>query len=266
MSVFSIIDPYGMDLFCLGKKFLVFNLVSRNLKTKYRRSILGVFWTLLNPIAMAMVYYFVFKIILNVKVPHYLSFILSGVLPWVFFSQSLLENMESIVANWGLVSKVPIPLQIFPFIGTLTNLVTLGFAFPVLVCAAFVSGVTLGPSLILLPVYFIIMFLITYGLSLILSVAFVYFRDLRHIMGIVTQIWFYSTPVLYDEAMIPEKYRWILWFNPVGYIFTEFHTILVKGQWPSSERVLVSMFWVLFVVAMAGVVKKFFCSELVEQI
>src|SRR3954453_19323172 len=93
--------PLGIDFFCLGKKFLVYNMVSRNLKIKYRRSVLGVFWTLLSPIAMTVVYYFVFKVILQVRMPHYLVFILSGVLPWTFFSQSLSEGMESIAGSWG---------------------------------------------------------------------------------------------------------------------------------------------------------------------
>src|SRR5689334_7103760 len=108
MHLTFFLRPLGVDLFCLGKKFLVFNLVSRNLKLKYRRSVLGVFWTLLSPIAMGMVYYFIFKVILKVQMPYYLAFILSGVLPWTFFNQTILEGLESVVGSWSIVTKVPI--------------------------------------------------------------------------------------------------------------------------------------------------------------
>src|SRR3954471_24738544 len=97
--------PLGVDFFCFGKKFLVFNLVSRNLKIKYRRSVLGVFWTLLSPLAMAVIYYFVFRVVLNVRIDHYAVFILSGVLPWSFFGVTTLEGLDSILGNGSLISK-----------------------------------------------------------------------------------------------------------------------------------------------------------------
>src|SRR4051794_1756265 len=99
MQLLAVFQPFGIDLFCLGKKFLVFNLVSRNLKIKYHRSVLGLFWTLINPLAITLIFYFVFKVVLNVQIPHYLAFILSGMLPWSFFNQTMMEGMEAIVAN-----------------------------------------------------------------------------------------------------------------------------------------------------------------------
>src|SRR5690349_10337533 len=117
--------PLGVDLFCFSKKFLVFNLVSKNLKTKYHRSFLGIFWTLISPLSMGLVYFFAFKVVMKVQQPHYLALLLCGVLPWSFFSQTLGEGTESIVNSFGLLSKVPIPLPVFPFVGALTNLTTL---------------------------------------------------------------------------------------------------------------------------------------------
>lgn len=261
-----VLRPFGVDLFCLGKKFLVFNLVSRNIKTKYRRSVLGLFWTFLSPLAMAAVYYFVFKVVLRVQMEHYLIFILAGVLPWSFFSQTVLEGMESIVGNWGLVSKVPVPLQIFPYVGSLTNLVTLALATPILIGAALISGVSLGPSLVLLPAYFLALFLISYCFSLILAVAFVFFRDLRHLMGIILQLWFYGTPVIYDESMIPAKYHWVLYLNPVAYVFSALHKVLVKGEWPDFMTAGIVSFWTLLALAVALGVQKRFGRGLVENI
>lgn len=110
----ALLYPLGVDLFCFGKKFLVFNLVAKNLRTKYRRSILGILWTLAAPLSMAIVYYFVFKVVLQVKQPYYIVLILTGVLSWNFFGQTLVEGTDAILGSWGLLSKVPIPLPVFP--------------------------------------------------------------------------------------------------------------------------------------------------------
>lgn len=262
----SLLQPAGVDLFCINKKFLVFNMVGRNLKIKYRRSFFGFFWTLLNPMAMAIVFYFVFKIILKVQVPHYLAFILSGMLPWAFFSQTLIENMESLVGNIGLLSKVPIPIQVFPFVGSLTNLVTLTLALPILLAVSIFTSVQLGPSLLALPFYITQLFLIAYSFSLILSVAYVYFRDLRHIISIIMQLLFYATPVVYNESMIPEKFKWILYINPIGAIFSAFHQILVNGEWPSHSQSLISVTWTTVLLIVTTMVRKHLCNELVEQL
>ena len=266
MQAISFLKPLGVDLFCVGKKFLVYNLVSRNLKTKYHRSVLGLFWTLLSPLAIALVFYFVFKVILNVQIPHYLAFILSGMLPWSFFNQTVLEGMESIVLSLGLLSKVPIPTPIFPFVGAVTNLITLSLATPVLIGASFISGVSLGPSLILLPVYFVILFLLAYGISTTLAVLFVLLRDLRHLMGIGLQILFYATPVIYNETMIPEKYHWVLYANPLAFVFVDLHSILVRGEWPNTTHTPIIAGWVFLSLGLATLTHKFLGNELVERI
>ncbi len=266
MQTLSIFKPLGVDLFCLGKKFLVFNLVTRNLKIKYHRSILGLLWTLLNPLALTFIYYFVFKVILNVKIPHYLPFILSGVLPWAFFSQTLVEGMESIVNNFHIMTKVPVPIQVFPLVGTLTNLITLMLALPILFGVAFFNGVHLGPSAILVILYFLALFLMTYGLSSVFAILFVYFRDLKHILGIILQLWFYATPVLYQESMIPGKYQWILAWNPVAYFFVDLHTILTHGQWPPLHNTLIFCGWTLGVMTLTLFIQKSWGKNLMEQV
>lgn len=270
MQLFHLFKPFwqplGVDLFCLGKKFLVFNLVSRNLKIKYRRSIFGVLWTVLIPIAMALNYYLVFNLILKVTMPHYLAFIVSGVVTFNFFSQSIMEGMESIVGNWSLASKVPMPLQIFSYVGTLTNLITFAISLPVLIGASLISHVQLSLSVIVLPFYFLILFGMTYGLSFLLSVGFVFFRDLRHLMGIVMQLWFYGTPVIYRDTMIPDSFRWILYLNPVSGIVMSIHKILVDGAWPSWKMTSLSLIWMTLILFLAAIVHKKWIMSVVEQI
>ncbi len=235
----------GFDAFCLNKKFLVLNLVDRNLKIKYRRSFLGFFWTILSPIAMSLIYYFVFKVILKVERPHYLAFILCGVMPWGFFIQSITESTESIVSNGGLLIKIPMPIHVFPYVTSITNFSTLALSIPVIFGAAYISGNAFTLNSLWLFYFFIELMLFTYALGAILSLLYVYFRDLKHAIGLIMQLWFYSTPVLYDANMLPEKYRWLLFLNPVGCIFEGIHEGFINGQAPHFSYIAVSFGWTM---------------------
>lgn len=256
--------PFGIDIFCTQKKFLVFNLVSKNLKTKYRKSIFGVLWTLISPLAMTAVYYFVFKVVMDVQVPHRLVFFMTGILFWSFISQTIVEGMESLVGNMGLLTKVPVPVNVFSFVGAITNLTTLLLSMPILLGAVLVSGAPISWSLSLLPIYGLFMFLTVYSISFCLSVTFVFLRDLRHVMGIVMPIWFYITPVIYDDQMIPEKYKWILYVNPFGVFFSDIHLIWVQGGWPSWIHFSIVTSWALFFTLLAIFAFKKFSKGLVE--
>jgi lipopolysaccharide transport system permease protein len=251
MNNLAILKPFGIDIFCVGKKYLVFNLVGRNLKVKYRRSVLGLLWTLVSPLALTFIFYFVFKVIMKVQVPHYLAFLVSGIIPWSFFSQTISEGLDGIVGNTGVVAKVPVPIQVFPFIGSVTNFVTLLLAFPIIFGVSIFTDVHLGSSVLLLPVLFFALFFISYGMSLILSLTYVYFRDLKHILGLAMQLWFYGTPVFYNPEMVPAKYHWLLLANPAGGAFVGLHKIFAEGTWPAPEYVLSSVIWA-FVIMSAG--------------
>lgn len=258
--------PFGVDLFCVSKKFLVFNLVSRNLKVKYRRSFFGFLWTLLNPLAMSMVYYYVFKVIMNNHTPNYLPFILSGVLPWAFFSGTVVEAMESLVGNIGILAKVPVPLQVFPYVGALTNGVTLVLSLPILLGSVLYAGIPITWVWFLLPLLLLMLFLMSYSVGLILSVFFVYLRDLRHVMSIVMQIWFYATPIVYDESFVPEHIRHILWLNPVGHCFSGIHRILIAGLPPTPVQWGSTVGWCTVLLSLALLVHLKLGRELVEAL
>jgi lipopolysaccharide transport system permease protein len=259
-------SPFGSDLFCLGKKFLVYNLVSRNLKIKYHRSLLGILWTLISPISMALVYYFVFKVVLQIEQKHYLVLILGGVLPWTFFSQTLSEGADSIIGSWGLLSKVPIPLPVFPLVGAITNLVTLFMSIPVLLAAMVFTDCALSAPLLILPAAYFLLFIVTYSISSILSVACVFLRDLRHVVSILLQVWFYATPVIYQESMVPVKYEWVFNINPVGQVFIMFQKILGRGEWPTFYNISVATLWAFVLFTAAAFLHKYVFKNVVERI
>jgi ABC-type polysaccharide/polyol phosphate export permease len=216
--------------------------------------------------AMTAVYYFVFKVVLQVKIPHHLVFILSGILVWNFIGQTLLEGMESIAGNIGLLTKVPIPIQVFPYVGALTNFVTLLLSFPILLGIALATGAPVSTSLVSYGFYALILLLMTYGLSLIFAILFIRLRDLRHLMGIGLQVWFYATPVIYDESMIPEKYKWVMYINPFAFAFADLHSIWVRGEWPNPQHLTIILCWTIGIILSAALIQKYFSKGLVEQI
>ena len=258
------LNPFGIDIFCQGKKFLTYNLVSRNLKIKYRRSFLGFFWSLLVPLGTAGVYFVVFKMIMKIQIANYLVYILSGILPWTFFSITLNEGMDSIVGNASILTKVPIPQQVFPLVSSLTNYITLLLSLPVLIIAMVVQQTPVSFYSLFFFYYVFLLFFIAYAFAVLLSVAYVYFRDLRHAFSIIIQLWFYATPVLYRDEMIPDHLRWLLGLNPIGYIFVGIHRTLVDAVLPSPDAIFIPLCWTAGLFFLALLVLRKFSSGLVE--
>lgn len=222
-------------------------MVERNIKLRYRRSILGYMWTLLIPLSTAAIYYFLFKVILQVKIPDFALFVTIGILLWTYFSGTLLEGMDSLVTNINIMLQVNIPLNVFPLTTALSNLITLALALPVIFGAAYFSDVGLGWSAIVFFYYLFLLFIQTYCLAYILSIAVIYIRDLRQALGILLQLWMYGTPILYQMNFIPEQYIWILFVNPVGKIFTGIHNCLLRGLWPTPAELAIPLAWTFLI-------------------
>jgi lipopolysaccharide transport system permease protein len=233
------------DFFCLRKKFLVYNLILRNLKIKYRKSFFGMFWTILIPAGSALVYYTVFKFILKVNVENYLLLIVSGIIPWTFFASSLLSGLESLVNNYSLLNKVALPPHALVLSEVLTHLLNLILSLPVILAIFIFSRADLSWTIVQLPVLLAGLAILTYGLSLLLAIGFVYLRDLRYLITILMQFWFYLTPIMYKSDMIPADYRFVLALNPVGLIFEGIHKSLIEHQWLSLQEISIISFWVI---------------------
>lgn len=229
--------------FCLDRKYLVYNLVRRNLKIKYRNSWLGILWTLIPPAFSAIIYHFIFTEVMKVKMDHYLLFVIAGIVPWGVFTVCLQAGLESIPLNQNLINKVPLPVQSLPFTEALYGWITLIASIPVIFVVAYVDGVPPGPTwLALLPLWGLF-FVISYSLALILGILIVYLKDLRQVLSLTLQVWFYATPILYSKEMVPERFQWIITLNPLGALFTSFHEVLVHHRWPSAELLGNSIAW-----------------------
>lgn len=194
---------------------LIVNLTIRELKARYKNSVLGFFWSLLNPLGMMLVFTVVFTFLMpNNQIQNFPVFLLCGLLPWNFFSAGVMTGTNSIVSNSNLVKKVYFPRTILPIASVLANLVNFLLALIVLFALLFAFRIRLSPYVWLLPVVILIQTCFVTGMALVLSTLNVFYRDTLMIMDVVMLAWFFLTPVFYPIEILPRSYEFLgLTFN-----------------------------------------------------
>ncbi len=208
-------------------------LILRELKARYRGTALGFLWSFVNPLVLMVVYVLVFSVYFRVDMEHYPVFVLSGILPWNCFSSGLNEAANSIIGNGGLIKRVYLPSEIFPFVYVGSNMVHYLLSIPILLLFLIFFGIKLSWPLLLFPWILSIQFLFTYGLALIVSSLAVEFRDLLHVVSNFLMIWFFVTPIFYPITMVPERYRPLVNFNPMAQLILAYQDIFFSNQIPS---------------------------------
>ena len=220
---------------------LIRNLVVRDLKVRYKSSILGIAWSWLNPLLMMLVYTLLFTVFLkNDSIDHYPVFLLCGLLTWNFFNDSVLQGTTSIVSNAHLIKKVYFPREILPLSVVLSNLVNFLISLPVFFLLVYISGARLTWWALLLPVTLLIQVVFTLGLSYFLATLNVFFRDTQIILGVVMLAWFFLTPVFYSIRTVPERASilgvafdprlWLRRLNPMASIVASYRDVLYWGS------------------------------------
>lgn len=232
-------------------KNLVYNLVSRDLKVKYKGSILGFLWSLLNPLIMLIVYTIAFKYIIKIRVANFPLFFLCGFLPWVFMSLSLSMAVSSIKDNANLVKKVYFPREILPLSIVLSNLVQFLLTFVILIPALLLLKITLGFSLLFLPLIILFQLFFTLGLAYILASLNVFFSDIRHFLEVFLQIWFWLTPIIYPVDLVPERFQTLYGLNP-AVLFVESYRSSLLYNTPLSVSTLMSLFLIGLIFLVFG--------------
>jgi ABC-type polysaccharide/polyol phosphate export permease len=216
-------------------RFLVYTLVAKDLKVKYKGSLLGLFWSLLNPLLMLIVYTVAFQYIIRIRVENFAIFFLCGFLPWTFLSSSLSMGVGCIVDNSNLVKKVFLPREILPLSTVFFNLIQFLLTFIILVPALLFFKIKLGISLAFLPFVIVLQMMFVLGCTLILSSLGVFYRDIRHFLDIFLQVWFWLCPIIYPITMIPERFRFYYMFNPFAMFVESYRAILFENRPPSLE-------------------------------
>ena len=216
---------------------LIRNLVLKDLKLKYRDSVLGFLWSLANPLLLILVYSFVFSHILRGGPPNFAYFLMVGILPWNFFAQSLTMSTGSILDNGNLIRKVALPMEVFPVATVLFNLAQFLFAMVVFFPMAWLFfKVPVGWSWInFLPVL-ALQILFTLGLCFFISAATVFYRDVRHFTEIFLMLFFWLTPIIYDVQSAPATLKKVLYMNPFSYFILGYQDALYRNTFSSLEQ------------------------------
>jgi ABC-2 type transport system permease protein len=219
---------------------LIWALALKELKIRYKRSVLGFLWALLNPALLMIVLSFVFSHILVIKIYHYAIFLLSVLLPWTFLSQSLSYAAESIVGNADLIKKIAIAKLIFPVSAVVSNLINLLLSLIPLAAVVLLMGHPFYWTWLYLPVPLLALTIFTLGGTFFFATANVYYRDVAHILQILLQAWFYATPILYEITLFPARYRWVFKLNPVIYVVNGFRLSVYYGLLPQLQSIAAS--------------------------
>lgn len=221
--------------------FLLQQLISRDFKVKYKRSVLGVLWSLLNPIMMMIVMAIVFTNVFEFSTPgvNYLTYLLTGLVFFNYFSEASNLAMSSIVANFTLINKIYIPKYIFPLSKSLFVGINFMLTLIPLYAVIILTGTGLNVYHLLLPYSFLCLFVFTLGIGFILSTISVFLRDMFYIYGIVMQVLSYMTPIMYDINMLDPRLQMVLKLNPLYHIITFARTIILYHEMPSLSAFLI---------------------------
>lgn len=227
------------ELFMLRKYgFLLRQLVRRDFKTKYRGSILGAVWSVLNPLLNMLVLSVVFSRIFN-QVDNYMLYVLSGITVFSYFSEATQMGLVSVVTNYNLFGKVKLPITIFPISKVFSSAINLGITTMIFLVLSWFFGFKPTWYYLLIPVVLVLLILFTIGITFLLSMLEVFFRDTQHLYSIICTIWMYVTPILYPfETTISPELQPLFRINPMLHFVEFFRDVAFYGQMPSATRIL----------------------------
>lgn len=220
---------------------LVRALVVRDLKVRYRRSMIGFLWTMLQPLFTMLVLTMVFSAVFRFNAPNYPVYALAGIMFWNFFSQSVTTSMNSLKGNAQLLTKLPVPKAVFPVATVLAGVINLLFALVPLFAILLITGHPIRPAVLFMPVAILLMALFTLGAGLLLSPMAVFFYDTIEMVTVVLTLLMYMTPIFYPMDIVPEKYLWAVRFNPLRSVLEVFRDPIYFGKIPPLSHLTVAV-------------------------
>jgi len=220
---------------------LIYQLVQRDIVARYKRSVLGIAWTMLNPLGMMLVMTVVFSQLFQ-SVKGYPTYFLSGLLAWNFFAQTTNSSMQQMVWGSALLHRIYMPRTVFAISSIGTGLVNLILSFIPLVIIMFITAIPLHWSLLFLPVAIVLLATFSLGVGLLLSSIAVYFPDAAEMYQVALIAWMYLTPIIYPIGIIPERYRyWLLHLNPMYYLIQIFRQSIYDGTFPTLPMLVMGI-------------------------
>ncbi len=232
---------------------LIWTLVARDLKVRYRRSTIGFLWTMLQPLLTMLVLTAVFSKLFRFDTPNYPVYALAGIMFWNFFSQSITSSMNSLKGNAQLLTKLPVPKAVFPLATVIAGVINLLLAMVPLFAILLVTGHRIGPSVLFLPVSILLAALFTLGAGLLLSPLAVFFHDTIEMIAVLLTLLMYLTPIFYPMKIVPAGYLWAVRFNPIRSILEVFRDPIYNSKIPPITHLSVAMI-ITAVALLVGIV------------
>lgn len=245
---------------------LIWALAMKELRVRYKRSVLGFLWALLNPALLMLVLTAVFGTVMRFNIPRYSIFLLSMLLPWTFFSQALAYSVESVVGNGELLKKVRVAKLVFPLAAVVSNIINFLLSMIPLLLLVVALRFPIHITWLYLPVPMLGLFLFTLGTSFLFATANVFYRDVSHIVQVLLSAWFYFSPIIYSLDFIPQKYQWFFRLNPLLYVLNGFRLGIYYGHLPSAASVAMSLGCGLFTLLLGYMVFRKFQNSFVFYI
>lgn len=236
--------------------WLLEQLIARDLKNKYRKSVLGYLWSVLNPLLMMTIMTIVFSTLFRFQIPNYPVYLLSGQLIFTFFSEATNFGMQGILGNAAMIKKVYLPKYIFPFSSVLSSFTTLIFSLVALLIVMLGTGTTFHLTLVLVPLVLIYVLLFSVGIGIMLSALLVFFRDLNYLWGVFLTALNYLTPIFYPVDILPKWAHKIIILNPMYDYINIFRKIVLYGQWPTLEEHLLCIGFAVLSIVVGGLIFK----------
>ncbi len=226
------------------RRELLWHMTIRHLRGQYKQSILGYAWAIINPLSLMLTLSFVFSVLLRVfdtgGIPYPL-FLLTALLPWLFFATAVSAATDSITGAFSLVTKVYFPREVLPIAAVLTKIVDLGFGLIILVALMVYLGYPPVWTIVWVPVLFFIHLLFTLGMALPLAALNLFFHDVRYLVGVVLTLWFYLTPIIYPSDIVPDKYQILFDLNPNALFINAYRRVVLEGVNPGADRLLLGL-------------------------
>lgn len=246
---FHVLDQgAGKTVFGLKKYWidLILLLVQRDLRVRYRASILGYVWSMLNPLLYMAILTLVFSHVVRVKSDSYALFILSGIMVWNLMQQSLLIGMNSIVGSGHLLKKVNIPGLLFPTASLVGVVINFTLSFVPFIVISLVVRAWPPVTLLFVPLLLLIFVAFIWGITICIASLNVRYRDIGHAMEPIMQMLFYATPIVYPADVIPERWRFLIELNPITHFLSAFRGLMISGTFPSWDSLLIMIVLAMF--------------------
>ena len=207
--------------------------IQKEIRGKYKGSILGVLWSFLNPLLMVVVYAIVFPYLMRMTQDNYLVFLIVGVIPWVFFTNVVTSGCNCVWINGNIIKKVYFPREILPISVVGAGLVNFAISCIIILIFCLFSGIGFSINLLWLPAIAIVQCMLSLGMLFILSAINVYVRDIEYLVQFIMNLVFYATPIIYNVSIFPAKFRWVLYLNPLAHLIDAYRAIFYYKTMPN---------------------------------